>query len=123
MSDKIFGAVWLFILCGITLFPLASGVPPRWPLLFPVAILAAIVLLRPSLLGPLNRLWQAFGTVMHTCVSTLALLVLYFLIFTPGAWFVRLCGHNPVTRTFDPAADSYWTHHQPPQPTDFTRPY
>lgn len=123
MKDRLFGIVSTFILCAFAIHPLIVGAPPRWPLLVPIIALTAITLLRPSLLGPLNRLWQAFGTVMHTCVSTLALLVLYFLIFTPGAWFVRLCGHNPVTRTFDPAADSYWTHHQPPQPTDFTRPY
>lgn len=123
MTDRLFGIVFISILSVFAVYPVITGASPRWPLLVPILPLALTVLLRPSALGPLNRLWQAFGKMMHSCVSTLALLVLYFLIFTPGAWLVRLCGHKTIARAFDPAAASYWSHHQPPQPTDFTRPY
>lgn len=123
MSDKVFGLAWLFILGGITLFPLISGAPPYWPSGGIFVILAAIVLICPSRLAPLNRMWQAFGKMMHACISTITLTCLYFMVLTPGAWIVRLCGHNAISRTFDPAVDSYWSNCEAESPTDFTRPY
>jgi len=41
-------------------------------------------------------------------VSHLILATVYYLVFTPIGLIMRLVGHDPMARKFDPAAETYW---------------
>lgn len=41
-------------------------------------------------------------------VSTLVLVLLYYLVVTPIGLVLRLCRHNPLGRGFDRPAGTYW---------------
>jgi hypothetical protein len=45
-------------------------------------------------------------------VSHLVLAAVYYLVLTPIGLFMRLLGHDPMARRFDPTASSYW-HRRP----------
>jgi hypothetical protein len=47
-------------------------------------------------------------------VSSVVLVALYYVVLTPIGLILRLCGHDALSRRFDPAAASYW--HQRPGP-------
>lgn len=42
-------------------------------------------------------------------VSYVVLALVYFLVLTPIGLVMRLFGHDPLARKFDPAAKSYWS--------------
>jgi hypothetical protein len=47
-------------------------------------------------------------------VSSLVLVLLYYAVLTPIGLILRLCGHDPLQRRFDPRSASYW--HKRPGP-------
>ena len=46
-------------------------------------------------------------------VSHLAMAVIYYLVVTPIGLLMRLLGRDPMLRTFDRSAASYWQPHDP----------
>jgi hypothetical protein len=78
--------------------------------------LLAISFVRPTILHPLNRAWMAFGALLHRVVSPLVLGILYFGMFTPIAFALRLRGKDAMRRRADPQAESYWIRRDPPGP-------
>jgi hypothetical protein len=76
----------------------------------------AISLVQPRILHPLNRAWMAFGAVLHRVVSPLVLGILYFGMFTPIAFVMRLRGRDAMHRRVDAQAESYWIRREPPGP-------
>jgi uncharacterized membrane protein len=80
------------------------------------AVIAAVALLFTllALLAPLTaykaltRALDRFGHVVGTAITWLLLTVLYFLLFLPLGWFLRLRGKLGITRGFDPQRPSYW---------------
>lgn len=122
MSDRVFGFVWCGISAFLALLPLWRGEALHVPLAVAAALLALIAAAAPGLLAMPNRLWTRFGKFMHVVTSFIALFLLYYFFFTPGAALLRLCGRSQLSRHFDSAARTYWAE-RPPGDTDFTRPY
>lgn len=60
-------------------------------------ILAAIAV--PGHLGPVYRVWMKLGLALSKVTNPIMLGVLYFFVFTPAGWFMRLFGRNPLTRS------------------------
>ena len=115
-SERSFGIVFTVVFALIALFPLLHGAPPRlWSLVVAAAFLAA-ALLRPALLGPLNRLWFRFGLLLHRIVSPVAMGIIFFGAIMPMGFLMRALGKRPLRLGFDPAAKSYWIPRQPPGP-------
>lgn len=79
-------------------------------------LLSAVSLISPGILRPFNRAWMAFGAVLQRVVSPLVLGAMFFLVFTPVAWALRLAGRDAMRRRFDLAAPTYWIDRDPPGP-------
>ena len=122
MSDRVFGFAWCCIVGFVALLPLWYGSEVRWPLLAVAVLLALIAAAAPRVLALPNRLWTRFGKFMHGVTSAVALFLIYFLFFTPGAALLRLFGRRQLSRHFDPDARTYWAE-RPKGDVDFTRPY
>lgn len=97
----------------------------------PAAVIAVVALLFTllALLAPLTgykaltRTLDRFGHVVGTAVTWLLLTLLYFLLFMPLGWFLRLRGKLRVTRDFDPRRPSYWVslENRPVTPESYRR--
>ena len=97
-----------------------------WALAAFAALSAASVTLalaRPSLLAGPTRLWMKLAEVLHRVVSPIVLGALYALIVVPTGLLRRAFGGDPLKRSYDPAAASYWTPCEPRSRTleDFRR--
>jgi hypothetical protein len=115
-SDRSFGLVFTGVFIVIALFPLLGGRPLRlWALLVATAFLG-VALLRPRLLAPANRLWLAFGLLLHRVTSPLILGMLFFLMFTPMGLLMRVLRRDPLRLRWEATAPSYWIPRQPPGP-------
>ena len=114
-SNRSFG--WTFT----AVFALAGGAaawkgghPAVW--FAASAAFAAVTLIRPQALAPLNRLWMAFAELLHRLVSPVVLGLMFFGVFMPVGLLMRLSGRDPMRRKVEPAARSYWIDREPPGP-------
>ena len=115
-SDRHFGLVFttLFVtLAGVSY--LRGGNVYPW-LVFLGALIGLIALLKPTWLGPFNRLWMKFAALLHSIVSPCVLAAIYFVILTPLGFVQRLAGRDTMRRKFEPRVDSYWIPREPPGP-------
>jgi hypothetical protein len=85
---------------------------------------AALALLRPLLLRPLNRAWAALGMLLGRIVSPIVLGAIFFLLLTPIAMITRRFGRDEL-RLRRQGADSYWLDRDPagPAPESFRNQY
>lgn len=108
-TDRGFGLVFTVVFAGLGLMPLLSGRMANPWLLAAAAIILALALLRPRMLAPANRLWMAFGRVLHRVISPVMLAVIYFGVITPGGLLLRhVFRRNSLHLGFRSGAASYW---------------
>lgn len=75
---------------------LFRGQPPRTWAMVAAAFLVVPALLLPRILGPVYRVWMAFGHVLGWINTRIVLGVLFFLVFTPVGIVMRLFGKDPM---------------------------
>ena len=115
-SDRSFGLVFTGLFLVIGLAPLLHGRGVRYWAVAVAAAFLAVALARPSLLHPMNRLWTAFGLLLHKIVNPIVMGMLFFVVLTPFGTALRLLGKDPLRRHFDRSAGSYWIPRTPPGP-------
>lgn len=104
-----FGYVVGGVLLGVSLI---SAWKHGWSwnpyLIVPGAALVALGLLWPSVLKPLQKVWMGIALVMGWVMSRVILTLMFLLIVTPLALFLRARGKRFLERRPDPAASTYW---------------
>lgn len=115
-SDRSFGLVFAAFFGLVALFPTVHGAPIRWWALAVAAAFAAVALFAPRLLHPLNRLWFAFGLLLHHVVNPVIMAVMFYGAVLPMAVLLRAFGKDILRLKRDPAAASYWIARELPAP-------
>lgn len=72
------------------------------------ALFALFTLLAPRILRPLNLIWLKFGLLLHKIVNPVIMGLLFFGVFTPMGFVMRLFGVDFLQMKKKRAADSYW---------------
>lgn len=67
----------------------------------------------PALQRPLYVGWMYAVFPVGWVVSHLLLAGIFYLVVTPIGAALRLLGHDPLQRSFDRSARTYWTPHDP----------
>jgi hypothetical protein len=104
----------------VGLWPLLEPAEPRWWSLAIAAAFLVLAALVPRSLTPLNRLWTAFGLLLHKITNPLFLGVIYFLAVVPTGLVLRALGKDLLRTRFDKSAASYWIKREPPGPPPAT---
>lgn len=81
-------------------------------------VLAVAGLAVPSRLGPVQRVWMAFGVALSRITAPLFYGAMYWLVLTPIGIVRRTFGRSPLAR--DARASSYWIE-RPPQDDEVAR--
>lgn len=115
-SERSFGLVFAAFFLLLALAPLRKHQPVRlWG--FGVAVVfLALALLLPGSLKPLNRVWMGLGRLLGRLTTPIVTAVLFYLIFTPVGWIMRMLGKDPLRIAYNPQAPSYWQERRPPGP-------
>jgi hypothetical protein len=72
------------------------------------AALAAISLVAPKLLKPLNLLWFQIGLLLHRVVNPIVMLAMFVVVFLPAGLIMRLW-HDPLrSRRARQPGSTYW---------------
>ena len=78
-----------------------------------VAVVVAVIgVLVPPLSRVLYVVWMGAAFPIGWTVSHLVMAVVYYLVVTPIGLTMRLLGHDPMQRKFDPQAKTYWREHR-----------
>lgn len=80
------------------------------------ALTLLVALTVPDWLAPFNRAWMKLAELLNRIVSPLVLGLIFFGIFTPIAWGMRLAGRDVMKRRLEPASPTYWQDRDPPGP-------
>lgn len=75
-----------------------------------------VTLTVPDWLAPFNRAWMKLAELLNRIVSPLVLGLIFYGIFTPIAWGMRLAGRDALRRRFEPESTTYWLKRDPPGP-------
>jgi hypothetical protein len=116
-SDRAFGCTVgsMLTLIGATKAFVAGAISWVACLIFASgALLLLVGIVAPSRLSALNRVWSKIGTVIARVVNPIILALLFFLVVTPMAFFMRIVGKRPLRLTADRTAATYWIEREPP---------
>ena len=75
---------------------LFRGQPPRTWAIVVASGLVVPALLLPKILGPVYRVWMAFGHILGWINTRIVLGIVFFLVFTPVGIVMRLFGKDPL---------------------------
>jgi hypothetical protein len=112
-SERSFGYTVGGIFAALSLIWAYTGHFPFWWALIPAVPLIALAAIRPSLLGPLNKLWFKLGILLGMVISPILLGLVYFVFITPYTVILRLMGKKMLALDFEPNAKSYWIIREP----------
>jgi len=59
-------------------------------------IFLVVTVAKADILSPLNKLWMRFGLLLGMIVSPIVLGIIFFGLFTPIAFFMRLSGRDEL---------------------------
>ena len=108
-------ALSLFLagLAGVALFRARENLVP--PLLGAAVAACGLAVLWPRPLWPLQRLAMLVAGAIGWFNTRLLLGVVYYFVFTPMGWLVRLLGKDLMDRTWRPDLPSYWRDRPQPE--------
>ena len=116
-SDRTFGMVFTVFWSIVAVAPIRKGGSIRiWAVILAAAFLICI-LVRPGLLGPLNRLWQKFARLLQTLTNTIVMTILYFSTIVPFWLIMRMMNRDVLRLRWDRTSASYWIPRNPPGPS------
>jgi len=77
-------------------------------LLLATTVLGVVGLIAPGLIRPVYVVWMIAVFPIGWTVSHLLLAAIFYLVITPLAVMMKLIGRDPMHRSFDKSAASYW---------------
>ncbi len=111
------GGIWAVI--GVLPW-VFRGAPVRLWAIVLSALLAGFGLAWPAALHYPYRGWMTLGHALGWINSRILLSLVFYLVVTPMGAIMRLFGHDPMRRSFDPQAPSYRVPREP-RPGDHMR--
>jgi len=106
-SNRSFGIVFFIVFLIISIYPLLHGENIRvWSLIISIIFLV-LGLLNSKLLNPLNKIWFKFGLLLGKIISPIVMGIIFFLVVTPIALFMRLIKKDLLNLKFN-KKNTYW---------------
>ena len=106
---RIFGLVFSLILAVIAVrfldrFKVTAG---GW-VLFCATVCFFLALLRPRILAPFHRILSSVAKIIGGVVSSMVLAVIFFAVFTPLAFYLRISRADILDLRIEKDRPSYW---------------
>jgi len=103
------GAI-ISVLFGLLLPWIFNHDLPLWPWLIS-GILWACAMLSPITLNPVYRVWMRVGYCLGWINSRIILGIMFYVIFLPSGFIMRLVGKDRMARTLNKKQNSYRVSH------------
>ncbi len=106
-SNRSFGIVFFLVFILIALYPIINQGEVRIWSIFISLFFLILGIINSTILTPLNKLWFKFGIFLGKMISPLIMGIIFFLVVTPIAFFMRLLGKDLLNLKFN-NDKSYW---------------
>ena len=107
-SNRSFGITFFILFFFIGLWPLLNNDTIRiWSILISLIFLI-LGLVNSKYLEPINILWFKFGILLRTLFSPIIMGLVFFLVLTPTALFIRVLGKDLLKRKLKKNKITYW---------------
>ena len=116
-SDRGFGFVMAAGCLLVALAPVRHRQPVRWWAIGLGVAFAVFALAWPRALRPLNAGWTRLGQVLNRVTSPILLALVFYVVVVPTGLLMRIAGRDPLRRTRDSKAASYWLPRTPAAPS------
>lgn len=107
-SERSFGLTFAGLFLLLALYPLFTNQAFKYGPLTISFILTLLALIIPTVLKWPNYLWLKLGLLLNKLVSPIILIVLFFVVFTPMAYLLRIFGKDILKLKLDPTKTTYW---------------
>ncbi|MDH3257040.1 MAG: SxtJ family membrane protein [Nitrospinota bacterium] len=88
------GSLFAAILLGVGIYPLLNDGDIIASAVISSFCLLVVTVLKPSLLSPIYKLWMLLAKYLHKIVTPLVLGLIFFVIFTPIGFLMRVAGKD-----------------------------
>jgi len=112
---RIFSAIWLvgfFLFGAIVSWRGGTWGPPLWGI---AVVGCAIGLIAPRAMKPIYVAWMVLAFPIGWTVSFVLLALVYYVLFTGFGLVFKALGRDPLGRTFDRQASTYWVPRRQPE--------
>ena len=100
-----------FALLSAFVFWKKAEVPVYWIGLSAVFLVLGQFL--PATLKPVQKIWMALALCLGWVMSRVILTVIFYLVFTPIGFFLKLSGNDLLNMNWARKENSYWKDHAP----------
>ncbi len=105
---KVFAFIWAGIFMAAGVLPLLKGGEIRIWAVAVSLLFVAVSIIKPELLTRFYQLWTKFGGFMGGVISKVIMFILYFGLFTPVSFVLKLLGKDLLDKKIDKSQKSYW---------------
>ncbi len=105
---KVFALIWAGIFMAAGLLPLLKDGEIRIWAVAVSLLFVAVSIIKPELLTRFYQLWTKFGGFMGGVISKVIMFILYFGLFTPVSFVLKLLGKDLLDKKIDKSQKSYW---------------
>jgi hypothetical protein len=92
----------------------------QWSWLIVSAVFLLIGVIAPRILHPISGLWARLALLLHRIVNPIVTGAIFYVVFVPAGFLLRLLGKDPLRLKAEPGAPSYWVLRNPPGPAPET---
>jgi uncharacterized protein involved in cysteine biosynthesis len=100
--------IWVGIFAVVALLPLIGGGEIRYWSVAIAMVAGAIAFIKPSIAEGFYKIWIKIGDFIGGIVSKVLLFVLFYFLFTPIAFILKLLGKDLLRKKVDRSQTSYW---------------
>ena len=123
-SNKKFGFFFTIVFAVASAY-FYNSTSASWAYTFGLASLTFLIVstFKSEILLPLNKLWVRFGHLLGMIVSPIILGVIFFGLFTPIAFVMRLSGRDELRLKFLKKPSHWISRNEPIKPESFKQQY
>lgn len=109
---KSFGLIFASIFFVMGIIPLIHKEPLKLPLIALSILFFAVSVTKPSLLANFHKVWMKFGDFTGGIMSRIIMVILFYTVFTPISFVLKLLRKDLLNKRMDKNAETYWIDRQ-----------
>ena len=106
-SNRTFGILFFIVFFTIGIWPILDNADLRWWSIITSLIFLFFGIINSKILTPFNRIWIKIGELLGKVLAPIVMSMIYFLIVTPMAIFLKLLRKDLLKIKFTPVT-TYW---------------
>ncbi len=105
---KSFALIWAIIFFIIGIYPLFNSEQIKFIPLIISFLFFLTGILKPQILTMFYKIWMKIGEFIGGITSKIVLFILFFGLFTPASFVLKLLRKDLLNKEIDKSAESYW---------------